>query len=213
MQSVRVKILYCGLLLVLVACNSSASLASIPSTITAVPERVSTDATLQTLPPETSTLVGPTNPEQRKTALAGELIKAGIICLQVVPAKGVLAATYSLDYVSIDGGMTWVMSNPNDPHEHPACADKYFREPKQLIYKGLGSPDVSYWFYPDTIRRSNAEHSGITDELEINPPVTFYDVGYDEMTGHIIAAIGRDGVLVRTPDAQWHFVTVGPYAR
>lgn len=182
MRSFQFIVLRYGLLLVLVACNSSAPLTS-------------------------------ASPTQTKPTLADELVNAGIICLQFVPNKGVLAATYSLDYVSIDGGITWLLSNPNDPHEHPACADKYFREPKQLIYRGLGSPDVSYSFYPDVIRRSGAGHLVSTDEFEINPPVTFYDVGYDKMTGHIIAAIGRDGVLVRTPDAAWHFVTVGPYAR
>ena len=54
-----------------------------------------------------------------------------------------------------------------------------------LAVIGPGSPDVSYWFYPDAIRRRDADHSDITDALKMNPPVTFYDVSSDEMSGEI----------------------------
>jgi len=37
------------------------------------------------------------------------------------------------------------------------------------------------------------------------------DAKFDQNTGNLVVAMGWDGILVRTPDSKWHWVTVGPY--
>jgi hypothetical protein len=40
-----------------------------------------------------------------------------------------------------------------------------------------------------------------------------YDALIDPQTGTLIAAMGQEGVVVRSVAGQWHYVPVGPYAR
>jgi hypothetical protein len=93
-----------------------------------------------------------------------------------------------------------------------------------------GDEDVRYRWEAQSIARSE---NGGPWESEItftwsNARVTYYekfpgeptefspgpkDILAHEPTGHIVVAMGIEGVLVRTPDGQWHWVTVGPYRR
>jgi hypothetical protein len=50
-----------------------------------------------------------------------------------------------------------------------------------------------------------------TGRLYYSQPAGPFNAVYDQPTGNIVAAMGYEGVLVRTPDSVWRWVAVGEY--
>jgi hypothetical protein len=51
-------------------------------------------------------------------------------------------------------------------------------------------------------------HFGVWSNVHVGP----FDAVVDSRTGHLIVAMGHDGVLVRTSNGEWHWTSVGPYS-
>lgn len=152
----------------------------------------------------------------------------GIECIEQ-PEPGLLVTRSSWgdfgSYVSRDGGLTWEAAEPGQ--FEPAGCDRH-REPWEVGVPG--SPEIVYraepgagiersadggetWTREVNLRGSEARgayhaqrQSGNT--VAVAGPL---DLDVDEATGSVVAAMGHDGVLTRTPDGEWHRVAVGPY--
>ena len=130
----------------------------------------------------------------------------------------------SARFVSDDGGLTWQEETPG----YTDCPNQIFisaREP--LLVKDPVNPMILYRINVGrSIERS--EDGGQAWQQDFNLggeearirawdilfdwPLGPFDAVVQSSTGHLIAAMGREGVLVRTPAGAWQWVNVGPYA-
>jgi hypothetical protein len=135
---------------------------------------------------------------------------------------------------SRDGGMSWLSEsyeNYNYREEIPKCTQE-----SNVLVDPTNELIQYRWIPADRIERSS--DGGITwvreyDLVELrqdvrhyynrsrfywadNTIIADYQSGpfsglIDSKTGNVVLAMGLDGVLVRTPDAEWVWVRVGPY--
>jgi len=150
----------------------------------------------------------------------------GIACLyasggQIVAVGGPFASERA--FVSGDGGLTW--SEDSDRAEALAC-------PEQRKPETLRVPDTLevYRFAPgERVERSTDDGQTWTTAVDLggNDARAAYrrkvqgaadpvgpgplDALYDPSTGHVILAMGREGVLVRTGDGEWRWVALDAY--
>ena len=163
-------------------------------------------------------------------------IDYGITCLQPIGSR-LLAYTFEKyngipnnpgGFTSEDGGLTWQTGWSNRP-DQPFEVQCNHAMPTQL--SDPRDAQILYRFTPDgTVDRS--EDGGQTWRREINslalseaeaihygdrsPMATGVkrepqDAVVDKSTGNVIVALGQAGAMVRTQDAQWRHVQVGPY--
>jgi hypothetical protein len=144
----------------------------------------------------------------------------GIRCVKVVGS-----AIDASGYVSRDGGLTWQDGRGGGSS---LCAATVPPSPWQL--SDPTNERVQYRFTPGvSIERSSNWGRSWTTELTLTGDdarlIYFqktsqlyspYPVGpvkavFHEPTGNIVAAMGHEGVLVRTPDGIWHWVAVDNY--
>ncbi len=135
-------------------------------------------------------------------------------------------------FYSVDGGLSW-QEEPLSWEEEiqvPHCAERV--EGRQLSDPADGR--IRYRYTPgEAIERSEDKGQTWDRELTLSaeearsvyherfgdgPGATAFRPGpldalVQPSTGHVVFAMGHEGVLVRTPDAQWHWVPVGPYRR
>lgn len=178
-----------------------------PPTLT----RRAEEGATRTVEAATRVFLAPTKAAQTKQAQVAGLPTSGIVCLRIKD-EALSAGTYAFDFRSTDGGMTWQQMNTERRLDFD-CERQYFQEPKQLIYKDPFHPGTEYWFYRDAVKRREQNKMGMQGEMRIDPPVTVYDVEFDPNTGNVIAALGKDGVMVRTSNGAWQFVPVGEFKR
>ena len=127
-------------------------------------------------------------------------------------------------FLSDDGGLTWREGTPGDTQ----CPDQIFipaAAPQQV--SDPTQPAIQYRLnVGQSIERS--EDGGRTwrqdfnlggEEARIRAEDAFFDLPlgpFDAVvqssTGNVIAAMGQEGVLVRTAAGVWQWVSVGPYA-
>src|SRR5690606_31701861 len=152
----------------------------------------------------------------------------GIECIEQ-PEPGLLVTRSSWaqfgSYASRDGGLRW---EPLEPGQFEPTGCNRHREPWEVSVPG--SPEIVYraepgvgiersadggetWVREVDLRGSEARsafqaQAGNSSTIAIPGPL---DLIVDAETGNVVAAMGHDGVLTRTPDGEWHRVAVGPY--
>ncbi len=156
----------------------------------------------------------------------------GVSCLQTSDNEIVAIAGSDFDYgsqirfISDDGGLTWrVAPTQNKVTDCPIPLYSW-------LLPDPGDPQIQYKFAPNAaIRRSEdggqTWHKEITTRLNqaqiyhyqkqhgANSRITPgpLDALIHRPTGNVVVAMGHEGVLVRTTDGEWHWVTVGTYQR
>ncbi len=155
----------------------------------------------------------------------------GITCLQARDNGTILAREEYDSHVSADGGLTWRDNGPIEVDPLEGCAGTITTLPPWTLADPADSR-VVYRFNPQiSIERS--EDGGATWHMEVDLSGTearnayYYSIrrdGFDFRsgpldalidpgTGNLIVAMGYEGVLVRTPEGRWTWVTVGKYSR
>lgn len=154
-------------------------------------------------------------------------VDPGITCLHARDGR-VLAfnvATYPRIFASRDGGLTWETDEATGP---PSVLENCPAHPPVWT---LETPDAHYRFTRgQSIARSTdggrtwqrevdleitqarmaynrSKRSPVPGEAELYPE----DVVWDPRHGHVIAAMGPDGVLVHTREEGWRWVVVDHY--
>ncbi|MBN2302947.1 MAG: hypothetical protein JXQ72_00630 [Anaerolineae bacterium] len=131
-------------------------------------------------------------------------------------------------YFSKDGGLTWEETK-NQSIQH------YCQRHKSPWYLSIPEERMTYRFQPgDSIDRWDIDQRDWVEEYDLSEheaQVIYVekihsDVDHDyawdgqyrprsavyhSKTGHIVAAMGYHGVLVRIADGQWQQITIGPY--
>jgi hypothetical protein len=154
----------------------------------------------------------------------------GIACF-VVGEDGTILATspflHTEEYTSADGGLTWGALDPGGETAAESCT---IHSEESWTLADPADPGVVYRFDRGrAIFRS--EDGGATWDREFSlsgaqARTAYYertrpagaetgplDAVIHEPTGNLIAAMGHDGGLVRTPDGAWRWVPIGPYER
>ena len=145
----------------------------------------------------------------------------GVICL-TRQGDGVIAAQADFEtYTSMDGGLNWQASGPESPGSRPDCG----------LEEEIQTPQGLYRFTQQNIQLSVNNGQTWVQEIAFRgeePRYAYYDrfrpegygarpgvfdALYDEASGNLVVAMGQDGILARTPDGTWHWITVGPYYR
>jgi hypothetical protein len=157
----------------------------------------------------------------------------GVYCLRQTETD-VTAYTSSGLFVSEDGGSTWrfverlggiaegctpFLSDARELADPDQPDVRYRITPHQSIEGSVdggqtwqtelaSSMTEAQMEYYHTIRPKLVELIGVP-----RPDPGPYDAVVDQQAGTLIAAMGQEGVAVRTSTGQWHYVAVGPYAR
>jgi hypothetical protein len=156
----------------------------------------------------------------------------GITCIQEDGSKELVAFSnfFGPVYKSSDGGFTWVelyeLQSEQDITPE-SCRNAWEDEP--WTFTDPENDSIVYEFTPgERIMRSedrgehwqreldftwtDAEQNYYLSDLpaRISPEVPVNAI-FHESTRHLVAAMGYEGVLVRTPDGEWHWADVGPY--
>ena len=158
----------------------------------------------------------------------------GITCLAKRNST-IIALQTSWDpaFASEDGGLTWRRVTPSEISSLTKVKCEWFTESWQI--SNPRDEQIVYRFLPaEGIERS--EDGGQSWHREVNlswgKTREFYykrfrdsEWGRTEMdpgpldavihpsTRNVVVAMGHEGVLVRTPNGEWHWVAVGPYER
>jgi hypothetical protein len=131
--------------------------------------------------------------------------------------------TYHSDFVSDDGGFTWNKFATVDLSEIPDCPGEY-PDPWILVDP---SSEVRFRFTPGK-RIESSSDGGLTWIPEVRcskryvrpahelhtgymgkpPKPGPWDAVIDPETGNLIVAMEWKGVLVRTPDGEWEWITL-----
>jgi hypothetical protein len=154
----------------------------------------------------------------------------GISCL-LRDSNGSITGTESGGgpaYVTKDGGLQWDEtrdSNRGDDYTVSGCRE-HFHETWTVT--DPENDQVQYLFVPEKniLRSENGgkDWAVAIDVGATQAQETYYsrtrsyhggpaDALFDEQTGNLIVAMREEGVLVRTPDGDWHWTAVGPYYR
>jgi hypothetical protein len=150
----------------------------------------------------------------------------GITCLAVTDDRIEAYHIYSYNeiFVSRDGGLTWQATDVETP---PVDLGGCENRPDRWT---IETPNAHYRFTQgESIERSTDGGQTWQIEFELGdnePRIAYYrktrssiplgasypkDAVWDPESDHVIAAMGQDGVLVRTPEDGWRWVTVGRY--
>ncbi len=154
----------------------------------------------------------------------------GLSCLGK-SGNSILASDYSTSYVSRDGGLSWaeetteevsrtdcglrpkVMQDSNNPLVRFRLADSGLLERSEDGGKSWQTEHVAA-----TMPEAQAVYlqRNWTDYGYPGYYIPRFDYGpmdaiMDPSTGNLILATGFQGVMVRTPDGEWHTIGVGPY--
>ena len=150
----------------------------------------------------------------------------GIACLherqgEIVAVGGPFAS--ELAFVSRDGGLTWseesngagALACPEQPKPQtlsvPSSEVVYRFEPGVRVERSADGGRT--WTAAFDLRGNDARAAyrrkaqGASDPVGAGP----LDALYDPTTGHLILAMGREGVLVRTAGGQWRWVALDKY--
>ncbi len=146
----------------------------------------------------------------------------GITCLiregTVVLAYG--GAWRTGGYVSSDGGLTWQETSQDmvcEGHQEPwQFQDPLNQGAKYRVTPGSGiewSEDGGVtWRREVNLSGQEAKHAHYErahTNVWSRPAPS--DALVDPVTGNLVAAMGIEGALIRTPDRRWEWVAVGPY--
>lgn len=138
-------------------------------------------------------------------------------------------------YTSINGGLDWEYTS-SDLDSWRGVHSGRFSCPRQLGLQPFPHPNEPNVFYRyregQGIDRSDdgmtwfteLDLSGLTSEgrnlyysrvgkgiANFNVFTGAFNALVHQPTGNLVVAMGHDGLLVRTPDARWHWIEVGPY--
>ena len=131
----------------------------------------------------------------------------GVECL-AIDDRNVLAYTAYESYVSEDGGLSW--SDGSLAAQEDCLYAEEGTNPDQAG-SDMGNRRLESFYTP----ASQAERAYIEKTRGGN--VYFepgpLDVITDPFTGNVVFAMGHEGVVVRTPGDEWHWVSVGEYRR
>jgi hypothetical protein len=161
----------------------------------------------------------------------------GIVCLSEQDSNLYTFAAYPTDngvtyasmsssvFVSGDGGLSWHDIGIRYAPPQTECA--LHTQAWQMT--DPADARVQYRFTPSTAIDRSAD-SGLTWRREMTLVVGEARITHHKgrvmefvfgplnalahrSTGNVVVAMGHEGVLVRTPDAQWHWAPVGPFQR
>lgn len=155
----------------------------------------------------------------------------GVECVVMQPDGTLLTRASWADfgtYQSRDGGLTWEEASPGRQADGASC--QRHREAWELnppdtsgvAYRLIPGTGIDYsadggetWTREVDLRGSEARsaYHALTGQGNVVANAGPLDAVVDPATGNIVAAMGHDGVLTRTPDGTWHWVAVGPYER
>lgn len=155
----------------------------------------------------------------------------GITCLEKQADGTIVAPDSYASYSSADGGFTWKSNPPLSPDPLKDCAKIYqthipptLPDPTNLSTLYRFNPEISIEKSTDGGQTWNREVDLSGTEARtvyymskrydganfVSGPV---DALFDEKSGNLVVAMGYEGVLVRTPQGRWGWVTVGKYSR
>ncbi len=168
------------------------------------------------------------------TANTGPQTEYGVMCLVKQDVR-IAAISYLNNqanqvFFSDDGGLTWHEDTPGIAE----CSDPFrsyrFDGPNSTSWQvnDPANPSLLYRFTRGVAIDSSRD-SGQTWQQEVNLgsedarahliqrnfyslPVGPFDAVMHSKSGNLIVAMGREGVLVRTAQGEWRWVTVGTYA-
>jgi hypothetical protein len=155
----------------------------------------------------------------------------GITCLMQYDDGTIVAYEDRGHYVTADGGISWQVNAPIPSGGYGACPERRITRPP-WTQADPANPNVVYEFNPD-VSISRSDDGGLTWQREVDLSGTeartaYYvttrgdgeeyrsgplDAVFDAKTGNLVVAMGYEGVLVRTPEARWGWVSVGKYSR
>ena len=164
----------------------------------------------------------------------------GVACLEKRDTQiATITREDSRDYfVSEDGGITWQQNSLEErtSYNFPPCTrtSGEWRERQEWVLTDPANHQIQYRFRPgegvDISQDGGQTWMADFDLSEVGKearalyhnnthqgfglPFTFpgpLDALIDEQSRNLILAMGHDGVLVRKPDGEWRWVTVGPY--
>jgi hypothetical protein len=165
---------------------------------------------------------------------------AGIFCIQNNAQQLIILTgeAGSIIYTSYNGGLTWINPKTDWSYEssdkikncpwYPQLDTSWqISDPQNtnIIYRfNRGQSierstdkgqtwtldyDLSYLSKDVRNIYHYGEHSQTTGEIYVY--LGPLDAKFDPTTSNLVLAMGWDGILVRTPDSKWQWVTVGPY--
>jgi hypothetical protein len=158
----------------------------------------------------------------------------GIVGLELTNAGApkTIASAVSSTYDSQDGGLTWTSANrPDVDHQaYQALANRVEARTSWTMSDPSDSQIVYRLTPGQGIERSTDGGNSWISELSLQPLTEAQQKYYqrytqgdphivqgpfesaaDPYTGNVIASMGVEGVLVRTPDGQWQWSKVGAY--
>jgi len=131
----------------------------------------------------------------------------GVECLAIDDPK-VLAYTAYETFVSEDGGLSW--------SEGSLAAQAECLYAEKATHLGQAGSDMGNWRF-DSVYTPASQAERAYYEKTRSGNVYFepgpLDIVTDPSSGNVIFAMGHEGVVVRTPDGEWHWVAVGEYRR
>ncbi len=150
----------------------------------------------------------------------------GIMCLDV--KEGHIEAynlySYYEIFVSRDGGLTWRATDVETAlvdlegcATHPPTA--WILETPEAQYRFVRGEHIARsiddgqtWQVEIELERSQARMAYYRKIRAASTEETYpADAVWDPETRHVIAALGHDGILVRTPEDGWRWIAVGSY--
>ena len=157
-------------------------------------------------------------------------VALGITSVWVDPGGTVMAGAahryWSHDYfASKDGGLTWErlsdgVTKPPDQHEIETPRGGYHIEGSAVLLRAPVRPpievysaaylgnDANRWTQAQSIQE-RAHLLFASEWVLTTEPAS---IAYHTDTRNVIVAMGMQGVLLGTPDGQWHRISVGVYA-
>jgi len=103
-----------------------------------------------------------------------------------------------------DQSREWRLKDPSDPHV------QYRFVRGESIERSRDGGQT--WQMEIDLRGDEARRAYIMKGSYYGSPVSPLDTIIHSPTGNLVVAMGQEGVLVRTADGEWHWVTVGDYS-
>lgn len=135
----------------------------------------------------------------------------------------IIACSHSSEYTSIDGGLTWMPERI--PWRCPPAlrGNLTITEAGQEVYLRYNyetraierSVDGEIWEVEYQIQPASQAEAALYDQIYQSYDVLRQgvdDMVFDPVSGNVIAAVGVEGILVRTPDRIWQPVGVDTYS-
>jgi hypothetical protein len=143
----------------------------------------------------------------------------------VCGVKVVGSAIATIRFISRDGGLTWQDSDGNYGDFCNVTVETsawQLTDPTDERVRYLFTPGISIKRSSDGGQSWTTELNLVGDDARLNyfqktgrlrysQAAGPFNAVLHQPTGNIVAAMGHEGVLVRTPDGVWHWVAVGEY--